>query len=249
VASTGTLDRVVNLSTVVSNATLGYVFKIGGSWGNTDQAFAEASTDGSTWTTLATYTKSTATSYGTPASITLPASLIGQSSVHIRFRANTAAATRFLYVDTVTIQDTNTSANGYLNGMDGQDYASCVETPKPRERQLDVETLNLANAIKAQGVEIFVVSFSACQNNDGNTIYNNSGNTACTSQSNPVSSVPASGRVGDTTTEVTANTRLAKCIASSHAGTNDHFWYATDATQLPAIFTTIAAQIAHRIIE
>jgi Flp pilus assembly protein TadG len=244
VASTGRIDRIVDLSTV-SGATLGYVFKKGGSWVTADRAYAEASLDGSTWTTLATYTNSISTSYGTAASITLGAQFIGQSSVHIRFRASTASSTAYLYVDTITIQDPNTTSNGYLNGKDGQDYLSCSEVPKPRERQVDVETLNIANAIKAQSVEIFVVTFSACGNTDGTTVYG----TACASQANPVASPPASGKVGDTTSEVTANFRLAKCIASSTSGTNDHWYYATDVTQLPNIFTTIAAQIAHRLVE
>ena len=129
------------------------------------------------------------------------------------------------FVDSIAI--TNDSAIGYLNGQDGQKYTSCSEQPGARERQVDVETLNIANAIKAQNVEIFVVAFSACANSDGNTIYNNSGNQTCQSQTNPVISPPFSGHVGDTTTETTANTRLVKCIASSTPGTNDHFWYST----------------------
>jgi hypothetical protein len=40
-----------------------------------------------------------------------------------------------------------------------------------------------------------------------------------------------------------------KCIASSATGTNNHYYYASSASALPSIFTAIAAQIAHRLVE
>jgi len=242
VASSGSITRTLDL-TAYTSATMTFYAKYGGSWSSSNHAYLEISTNGgSNWTTLRDFTTSnTSTSYGSQTSINLD-SYTGKS-VQIRFRANTGSTSKYLYIDTIDIQ--NASSEGYLNGQDGQNYSSCSETPAPRERQIDVETLNLANAIKSQGVEIFVVSFSACPDNDGNTVYN----TACASQPNPVSAAPASGKVGDTTTETTANIRLAKCIASSTPGTNDHFWYSTDASDLPNIFTTIAAQIAHRLVE
>jgi hypothetical protein len=43
--------------------------------------------------------------------------------------------------------------------------------------------------------------------------------------------------------------KLNKCIASSTAGTNDHYFRATTATELPAIFQQIAQQIAFRLIK
>jgi Flp pilus assembly protein TadG len=248
VNSTDTLSRQVNLSNA-SNATFDYYIRSAGSWTTSDRFYVETSPDNSTWTTGATYCVGCSVSGVTAINSTYAqfnvslSSLAGDSSAYVRFRANiTSGTSQQVYVDTVNVFTTN----GYLNTQDGQDYTSCTETPVPRERQIDVETLNIANAIKAQGVEIFVVAFSVCADSDGTTVY---GSSACASQANPVSSAPSSGAVGDTTTETTANTRLAKCIASSTTGTNDHFWYATSASDLPNIFTTIAAQIAHRLVE
>ncbi|HXH24863.1 MAG TPA: hypothetical protein VNI78_06410 [Vicinamibacterales bacterium] len=42
---------------------------------------------------------------------------------------------------------------------------------------------------------------------------------------------------------------MAKCIASSTPGTNDHFFRANTATELPGIFNQIAQQIAFRLIK
>ena len=248
-AGTGSIYRQFNLSSA-SAATLTFWGKQSGSWGGSDRGYAELSTDGSTWTAVGTYSSSGLSTTYQKFTINIGASYIGDASVYVRFRANiTSSSSRYFYVDTIDISDPNTDSTGYLNGQDGQDYTSCSETPAPRERQVDVLTLNIANAIKAQGVEIFVVSFSACANTDGTTVYNSAGSTTCQSQANPLVSAPASGKVGDTTSELTANMRLAKCIASSTPGTNDHYWYETNAANLPAIFTTIAAQIAHRLVE
>ena len=57
------------------------------------------------------------------------------------------------------------------------------------------------------------------------------------------------GPIGDTTMDDTANHRLLKCIASSTNGTNDHYYYASDEDELTGIFTAIANQIAHRLLE
>jgi len=248
-AGTGSIYRQFNLSNA-SAATLTFWAKTGGTAWNTttDKGYAEVSSDGSTWTIVGTYTSTLGTTYTQFSGINLN-SYVGDSSVYVRFRASLGSTSKYFYVDTIDITDPNTDSTGYLNGQDGQDYTSCSETPAPRERQVDVQTLNIANAIKAQNVEIFVVSFSACANTDGTTVYNTAGGATCASQPNPVVSAPVSGKVGDTTSELTANMRLAKCIASSTPGTNDHYWYSTDATTLPNIFTTIAAQIAHRLVE
>jgi hypothetical protein len=40
-----------------------------------------------------------------------------------------------------------------------------------------------------------------------------------------------------------------KCIASSSPGSNNHFYFADSASQLPVIFQRIAHQIGHRLIE
>jgi len=236
------MTRVVDLS-IYASAALLYKAKTS-SLESGDNVVLEVSTNGSTWTTLRNHNTNVA-NYTQYTSNLDP--YVGNSTVYIRFTGSMGDTSDNFYVDSIAI--TNDSSIGYLNGQDGQNYTSCSESPGARERQVDVETLNIANAIKAQNVEIFVVAFSACPNNDGNTVYNNAGNVTCQSQTNPVVSPPFTGHVGDTTTETTGNTRLVKCIASSTPGTNDHFWYSTDATQLPNIFTTIAAQIAHRLVE
>jgi Flp pilus assembly protein TadG len=238
----GSITRVVDLSIYASSALL-YKAK-SSSLESGDNVILEISHNNSSWTTLRDH-NSNVSSYTQYTANLDP--YVGDSTVYIRWRGSMGDTSDNFYLDSIAI--TNDSSIGYLNGQDGQNYTSCSEQPGARERQVDVQTLNIANAIKAQGVEIFVVAFSACSNSDGSNVYNNSGNQTCQSQANPVSSPPVSGRVGDTTTETTANTRLAKCIASSSPGTNDHFWFETNAANLPSIFTTIAAQIAHRLVE
>jgi Flp pilus assembly protein TadG len=244
--SNDTIYRAINLSGVTS-AELSYFWKRN-SFESGDNVFVQCSTSTSgPWTELRNWNATGSTSYAQD-TVSLP-TVCRNATVYIRFQGSMGDTSDQFYVDSITVTNLDVERDGYLDGQDGQNYTSCDETPKARERQLDVATLNLANAIKAQNVEIFVVSFSACPNADGLTIHNAPGSTTCNSQANPITSPPASGRVGDTTTETTANTRLAKCIASSSPNSNDHFWYATDAAQLPAIFTTIAAQIAHRLVE
>jgi Mg-chelatase subunit ChlD len=128
-------------------------------------------------------------------------------------------------------------------------YASCIPSTSPnnsdtyvdtacrsaqtRERQIDIKTYEYANALKAEGIEIFVVGFEVCGTPD-NTVYSQS---QCASQ------------IGNTAHDNTADRRLLKCIASSKPGTNNRYWETNDASQLPAIFTSIANQIAHRLLE
>jgi hypothetical protein len=57
------------------------------------------------------------------------------------------------------------------------------------------------------------------------------------------------GPIGDNTSDTSANVRLLKCIASSKDETSDHYFWAASADDLPTIFTQIAQQIAHRLIE
>ncbi|HEY4685649.1 MAG TPA: TadE/TadG family type IV pilus assembly protein [Dehalococcoidia bacterium] len=128
-------------------------------------------------------------------------------------------------------------------------YSSCIPTTTPenddtyvdsncrsaqtRERQIDTKTWTLAKSIESQGIEIFVVGFGVCDP-DSSPVYTQA---QCDSW------------IGNTNHDDTADERLLKCIASSDAGTNDHYYWASSASALPAIFSTIAAQIAHRLIE
>jgi len=106
---------------------------------------------------------------------------------------------------------------------------SSCRSAQTRERQLDVKTKTKADAIKAQGVEIYVVGFGVCGSGNSNLC-----NT---------------GIIGGGSHDNTADRNLSKCIASSTAGTNDHYFEVPNASDLPAVFTTIAQQIAHRLIE
>ena len=83
-------------------------------------------------------------------------------------------------------------------------------------------------------MEIYVVGFGVCGNED-NAI--------------PGSSYCSSANIGNSSPDTVADQRLLKCIASSSAGTNDHYFRANTATDLPGIFSTIAQTIAFRLIK
>jgi hypothetical protein len=167
----------------------------------------------------------------------------GMTGVRLRWRASVGSSDYF-YLDTIAIGG---SANGFLNGNDGSHPNTCNEYPTPRERQVDVRSLELAREIKAQGVEIFVVAFSGgvsgCNLNN-TTIYDDEDPADC----NTVRDTTP-GPIGDDTHDGTGNHRLLKCISSSSQGSNDHYYYASDDDELTGIFTQIANQIAHRLLE
>jgi hypothetical protein len=91
--------------------------------------------------------------------------------------------------------------------------------------------MDLANDLKAQGVEIYVVAFSVCGGIDTSVLAN-----------------PCSG-VGGGGSDSTSDHRLLKCIASSSPDSNDHYYETATASQLPAIFQQIAQAIAFRLVE
>jgi Flp pilus assembly protein TadG len=136
---------------------------------------------------------------------------------------------------------TGTSAAGEVNDADVQN--GCTANNARRERQMDARTWNLAKAVEADGVEIFVVAFGVCSNTA--TVC---GDGICTDAECDAAISPSSGTITATIDNV-ADQRLLKCVASSAAGTNNHYFYASSASALPTIFTTIAQQIAHRLIE
>jgi hypothetical protein len=102
-----------------------------------------------------------------------------------------------------------------------------------QERKLDTLTKNRADALKAAGVNIYFVAFGMCGTDDG---------------LNPSSSGYCSV-IGNNNPDTYMDQRIGKCAASSSPGTNDHFFRATSATQLPGIFQQIAQQIAFRLIK
>jgi hypothetical protein len=145
-----------------------------------------------------------------------------------------------------------TSLNGSTgapNGTDGSNPGTCVnQDPTKRERQLDVRTLNLARAIKAQDVEIFVVAFAGgvpgCDLGN-TTVFNDEDPAHCNTVKDSAAGPIGNGLDDDDG----ANHRLLKCIASNTQGSNDHYFYANTSDELNGIFTAIANQIAHRLIE
>jgi Flp pilus assembly protein TadG len=113
---------------------------------------------------------------------------------------------------------------------DGSLSSACRTASNSQQaRKVDVLAYNQAQAMKAQGIEIFVVGLMPC-----GTHNNNLCDTSI---------------LGTALSDAGRNENLMKCMASSNAGTNDHYYYTTNAADLPAIFTAIANQIAHRLLE
>jgi hypothetical protein len=106
---------------------------------------------------------------------------------------------------------------------------------EPHERQLDKFAKAEADALKATAgapAEIYVVAFGVCGTED-NTIFSTS---YC-------------ANIGNSDPDTVSDQRLLKCVASSTTGTNDHYFRANAATDLPGIFSAIAQQIAFRLIK
>ncbi len=234
---TGSLTRTVNLSSA-TNADLIWYAKESG-WASTDKLQVQASTDGSTWTTLVTHATTGSTPSGTSNLTTtyqqFTTSLdtyAGNSSVYIKFLGAmpTGNTAKMFFLDTVSVTTgASSSATGYLNTDDGSNNCG---TAVKRERQLDIETYNMAQAMKAQNIEIYVVAFGVCSTDS--TTYTDA---QCAAQ------------IGNSDADSTADQRLLKCISSSKPSTDDHYFYASGASALPTIFTNIAKQIAHRLVE
>jgi hypothetical protein len=250
---TASIYRRTSLAAAAS-ATLTY-WRKGAGWESADRAYLEVATNsGCTgWTILDTFSTSTS-NWSSYREVSRDVSAYaGMTDVCFRFRmAGGTDNTDIFYVDDIQITTgVGSSANGYLNGNDGSNPSTCNESPRPRERQLDVRTLDIARAIKAQNVEIFVVAFTAptiagCNLGSG-TIWNDEDTAECNTVTGPNSS--PTGPIGDNTSDTSANVRLLKCIASSDDETDDHYFFANSAEDLPQIFTQIAQQIAHRLIE
>jgi hypothetical protein len=233
----GTICRAVAVPS--TGGDLSYYVRRNSNWESTDRAYVEVGTGGcsGSFTTLRSFS-----SGGASGTTTLSSSgyeyredslnaYTGQT-VYVRFRADMTAgdSNEHFYIDTVkTTTGTTASSNGYINGNDNSN--NCGSSVR-RERQLDILTWNVAKAMEADGVEIFVVAFGVCSSNS--TTYTQA---QCDSQ------------IGNTDSDTTADQRLLKCIASSSAGSNDHYHFANSASELTAIFTKIANQIAHRLIE
>ena len=107
-----------------------------------------------------------------------------------------------------------------------------------QERKLDILTMTRADTLKASDVQIYFVAFGMCGTDDGQV----PSSSYCQTGS-------SSGLIGSSSPDTVVDQKLAKCMASSTAGTNDHFFRATTAEDLPGIFQQIAQQIAFRLIK
>jgi len=116
---------------------------------------------------------------------------------------------------------------------DDQYVDSNCRSAQLREKEIDIKSWALVQDIEDEDVEIFVVGFGVCDH-DANPLYTDA---QCNSQ------------IGNNDHDNTADERLLKCIASSSAGSNDHYYWASSDEDLESIFVSIANQIAHRLIE
>jgi Flp pilus assembly protein TadG len=136
--------------------------------------------------------------------------------------------------------DNNPQHSAYMNwpaacnpGGDSSTSGSGCQSTSSREANLDLKMYQLAQAIKADNIEIFSVGLSVC----GST-----SSTTCTSTE--------ASRIGNTAySDTSADRRLMKCIASSTPGTNDHYIEAANSSQLQAIFQAIGSTITTRLVE
>jgi hypothetical protein len=108
----------------------------------------------------------------------------------------------------------------------GSDYDS-------RVNKLDTATKNLANQLKAAGVEIYVIGYGVVGTSNSNPCNLSQVGTGSTRQGSSDS----------------RDRNLAKCIASSTQNTNDHYFGAPTPQELPAIFKRIAVNVAFRLIK
>ncbi len=110
---------------------------------------------------------------------------------------------------------------------------TACRSAQTREKSVDIKTKALATQLKSQGVEIYVVGFGVCGTNNPSQL-------PTTSYCNGI---------GNNDHDNTADRRLLKCIASSTAGTNDHYFEVPHAEDLPDVFSNIAREIAFRLIK
>lgn len=235
IGSTGWMCRAIDL-TGYDGGTLRFSAKQTDNWeSGPDDALIQISTDTDACTTGAGFNTIETiedgeinTSYR---SFSEDLGIYVDQMIYIKFQGSTDSTSEYWYLDSIAVEAGDTgSSNGYQNGHNGSP-ASCSTAVK-RERQLDMLTWDIAKAIEADGVEIFVVGFGTCD--PDNAIY---------------SDAQCDAQIGNNDHDNTADERLLKCIASSPDSTNDNYYYVASATDLPSIFTEIATQISHRLIE
>ena len=108
---------------------------------------------------------------------------------------------------------------------DWRTWNICVDSVA-QERQLDRLTWRLAEDLKSQGAEIYVVGFDVCGTDDGKT---RDSPGYCAGIDNVATPIHDND----------ADQRLLKCIASSP----DHFFRAPAAVDLPNVYEDIAQEL------
>jgi hypothetical protein len=128
--------------------------------------------------------------------------------------------------------DTYVGSNCSASGQGSASGSNPGSSTLSREASVDIKTKQLADTLRAAGIEIYVVAFGVCGTLNSST---------------PTSSY-CSG-IGNSSPDTAADQRLLKCIASSTTGTNDHYFNVPSAEDLPAVFQDVARAIAFRLIE
>jgi hypothetical protein len=106
----------------------------------------------------------------------------------------------------------------------------CQSAANPGERDLDQALFDVAREVEEElDAEVYVVGLSVCGNPSDDT--RSDGYCA---------------GVGNGDGDNVADRRLLRCIASSSAGTNDHYFEIAAASELPPIFQKIAYEIVGR---
>jgi Flp pilus assembly protein TadG len=157
-----------------------------------------------------------------------------------RLLANPAPDT---YPSSITDTNNQPSSDGTVNdcwpnGPDqdatayGTDYDSRINT-------LDDETLEQVDELKDEDVEIFVVGYGVNGAADPGT-------TCDSAMRGRVGTFTGRDRTGSSDSQ--GDRELAKCIASSKEGTNDHY-FETSASGLSDVFTHIANIITYRLVK
>ncbi len=157
-----------------------------------------------------------------------------------RFLANPAPDT---YPSSVTDTNDTPASDGTVNNCwpssPNQNSTAYGTDYDGRTNTLDVKTLGQADDLKDENVEIFVVGFGVNGAADPGTTCD----TAMRARVGTFSARHTTG-AGDTQ----GDRELAKCLASSKDGTNDHY-FETNASGLSDVFTYIANVVTFRLVK
>jgi Flp pilus assembly protein TadG len=157
-----------------------------------------------------------------------------------RFLANPAPDT---YPSSVTDTNDQPASDGTVNDCwpsgPAQDATAYGADYDSRINTIDDETLEQVDDLKDEGVEVFVVGYGVNGAADPGT-------TCDDAMRGRVGTF--SGRHVTGSSDTQGDRELAKCIASSKEGTNDHY-FETSVTGLSDVFTHIARIITYRLVK